>query len=99
MLIGILMGILLSLLVSAVIFFVGANRTLAAQFKKASEELYGAQVTIGRFVILEQERQKIKEGVVINLTEEQITALSTRVCARVQTILESQQESALTKMN
>ena len=99
MLTGILIGIFLVLLIFACIFFVGQNRTLAGQFKKASEELYGAQVALGRFVHLEQERQKIKEGIVLNLTEEQITTLATRLSARVQIILDSQNESALSKLD
>lgn len=99
MLIGILMGILLMLLALAIVYLVGQNRALAGQFKKASVELYDAQVALGRFVHLEQERMKLKESVVVNFTEDQITALGVRVSARVQTILESQQESALSKLN
>ena len=99
MLTGILMGILLVLLALAVIYLSGVNRSLAGQVEKKSVELYDAQVALGRFVHLEQERQKIKEAVVVNLTEDQITTLATRLCARAQTVLESQQESALSKLN
>ena len=99
MLIGIMMGIFLCLLVFAVIYLLGQNRILAGQFKKASAELYDAQVALGRFVSLEQHRQKMKEDIIVNFTEEQITHLGTRISARIQTVLDSQRESALIKMN
>ncbi len=99
MLTGILIGILLVLLSLGIVYLSGVNRSLAGQVEKKSVELYDAQTALGRFVHLEQERQKIKEGVVVHMTEEQITNFATRVCARVQTVLESQQESALSKLN
>ena len=99
MLTGVLLGLLIAALLFAVVFFLGANRTVAAQFKKASAELYDAQLALGRFVSIEQHRQKMKEDIVVNFTEEQITTLATRVGARVQTVIESQRESGLAKLN
>jgi hypothetical protein len=99
MLTGTLLGLLIAALTYSLIYVVGQNRVLAGQFKKSSAELYDAQVAIGRFVALEQHRQKMKEDIVVNFTEEQITHLGTRISARIQTVLDSQRESALIKMN
>jgi hypothetical protein len=99
MLTGALLGLVIAALIIAVIFLLGVNRTVAAQFKKASTELYDAQLALGRFATIEQHRQKMKEDIVVNFTEEQITTLATRIGARMQTILESQRESALAKLN
>lgn len=54
---------------------------------------------LGRFVSIEQERQKIKESININFTEEQITLLASRISTRVQTIINAAQDAALGKLS
>ena len=49
--------------------------------------------------LVEQERQKMREMINVNFSEEQITTLAGRISARVMTILDSQQQLALNKLS
>jgi hypothetical protein len=99
MLIGTILGIIITLMLFALSYQRGACKTYQGQIVKLNEELYGARGALGRFVHLEQERQRLKEGIVINFTEEQITTLAGKVGARVQTIIAAAQEEQLGKLN
>jgi len=99
MLLGTILGALIVLLSAAVLLLAGKSAGYLGQIKKSNEELVAAQIALGRFVYLEQERQKIKESVSVSFTEEQITTLATRVSSRVMTILNAEQQAALGKLN
>jgi hypothetical protein len=99
MLLGTFLGALIVILAAVVLLLAGKSAGYLGQIKKSNEELVSAQIALGRFVYLEQERQKIKESVNINFTEEQITTLATRISSRVMTILNSEQQNALSKLN
>ena len=99
LLVGIIVGIFLALLVFGNLYLVGKQSSWKEAVKKATGDLYDAQALVGRFAYLEQERQKMKEHIQVNFTEDQITMLADRIGARVQTIMEAVQTEALKKMN
>ncbi len=99
MLVGAVLGFLIALLVVVIIFLLGANRTQAGQAKVSTEELLATRAALGRFVNMEQERQRLKESVTINFTEEQITMLANRIGSRCATIYEVEQRNALNKLD
>jgi hypothetical protein len=99
MLVGMLAGALLVLLLFAIVFLIGMVKTLASQVRKANKELFETQTALGRFVYLEQERQKIKESISFNFTEEQITTLANRIGSRCVTLHNSEQAAALNKLD
>ena len=99
LLIGILLGCVIAMLVFSNLYLRGKQSSWKDAVKKATGDLYDAQVQLGRFVYLEQERQKMKEGIQVGFTEQQITTLADRIGARVQTLLEAEQVAALKKLN
>ena len=99
MLVGALLGAVIVLLILSVIFMYGQQAMLKKLNKTLNTELNATQISLGRFVILEQERQKLRESINVNFTEQQITTLADRVSARVQTIMNSDAAAALQKMN
>jgi hypothetical protein len=99
MLVGTALGIFIMLLALVILFLIGKCAAYAGLNKTLNKELHETQLILGRFVILEQERQKIKENVVINFTEEQITTLANRIGSRCATIHDSEQQAALNKLS
>lgn len=93
------LGIVFVLLNVAIIGLVGALGSARLDVKKAHKELNDTQVLLGRIVILEQQREKLKELINVTFSEEQITLLANRVSNRCQTILDSEHQSALSKLN
>ena len=96
---GVLLGVIFTLLILAVVYQYGVRRTINGQLAKANEDLFNTRMTLGRLVVIEQERQKLKESVTINFTEEQITSLASSIGTRVQTLLNAAQDAALGKLN
>jgi hypothetical protein len=99
MLTGVLLGIIMTLLVLACVYMAAVCKTTKSQLKSVNEELFSTRTMLGRFVSIEQERQKIKESININFTEEQITLLASRIGTRVQTIINAAQDAALGKLS
>jgi len=106
MLTGVILGILIILLVFTCFFLSGSPRevrsqrsALDAKLAAAEKELYEYQLSLGRFVRLEQERAKLKESLVVNFTEEQITELASKISVRIKTLMEAEQAARLAKLN
>ena len=99
MLIGALLGIILTLLVFAVLVLVGKCLAYVGLNNKLNKELYDCQMVLGRIAVIEQARLKMKEDIVVNFTEEQITVIAGRISSRVKTILDSETQDALSKLS
>lgn len=106
MLTGVILGILIILLVFTCFFLSGSisevrsqRSALDAKLAAAEKELYEYQLSLGRFVRLEQERAKLKESLVVNFTEEQITELASKISVRIKTLMEAEQAARLAKLN
>lgn len=97
--IGVFLGLIIAVLLAYALFHRGQSAAYASHATNVATELAEAKLSIGRFVYLEQERQKLKENIVVNFTEQQITHLADRVSARVQTILTAANDAALAKMS
>ncbi len=93
------LGMLFVFLVVVVVALAGALGTARLDVKAAHKELAETQVILGRMALVEQERQKMREMINVNFSEEQITTLAGRISARVMTILDSQQRLALNKLS
>jgi|ERR1017187_8127404 hypothetical protein len=96
---GVLLGVIITLLIFAILYQAGVCKAMNGQLAKANEDLFNTRTMLGRFVAIEQERQKLKEAVVFNFTEEQITSLASSIGTRVQTLLNAAQDAALGKLN
>ncbi len=99
MLVGADLGFLIALQVGVIIFLLGVTRTVRSQANTIAEELLTTRAALGRFASLEQERQRIKEAVSVNFTEDQITMLANRIGSRCATIYEVEQRNALNKLD
>ena len=99
MITGAILGIIIAFLVMVIIYLTGISRAHHSQVAKLNEELLASRTMLGRFVSLEQERLKIKESINVNFTEENIMLLASRISARVQTIINAAQDTALGKLS
>jgi len=99
MLIGAILGIIIALFAFG-LFWQYARIVAYKELNKAvSNELTQATATIQRFMALEQERRALKESIVVNFTEEQITNFATKISVRVRTMMAAEQDAALSKLN
>ena len=99
MLLGVLLGALIVLLVVGIILMTGKCVAYRGQITQLAKEAFAAREACGRFVALEQERQRIKEQVNVILTEEQITTLANRISGRIKSIYDAEQAAALGKLD
>lgn len=99
MLTGTILGLIIAALTAYALVLKGQNSAYAGQITRLAKEQAAAEIAIGRFVSLEQDRQRLKENITIHFTEEQITALANRLSARVQTIINSVNSNALSKLD
>lgn len=99
MLVGVVLGIFIALLVAALFVVLGAYTAVKLQVIKANEELTATRISLGRFVLLEQERIRIKESINVGFTEEQINTLANRISGRVKTLYDAEQQAALGRLD
>lgn len=96
MLTGAVLGALIILLILAVIYLVGQNRAYAGQITVLAKEQADADTKVQQ---LAAHAQKMQQPFIINVTDEQISALSNRIFLRVQHMLDSTTAAALNRMN
>jgi bacterioferritin (cytochrome b1) len=106
MLTGAVLGIIIALLAflnfwqyARIMAYKELNKAVAAENKALSDELTKATDMLRRVASVEQERLKMKESIVVNFTEDQITNLAMKISVRVKTMMEAEQAAALQKMN
>jgi uncharacterized protein YpuA (DUF1002 family) len=93
------LGALFVVLIVGILMLVGALGAAKVDVKLAHKELAECQLVLGRYALLEQQRQKMKEDINVSFTEEQITTLAGRISTRVKTILDNEQQMALNKLS
>jgi len=93
------LGALFVVLIVGILMLVGALGAAKVDVKLAHNELAECQLVLGRYALLEQQRQKMKEDINVSFTEEQITTLAGRISTRVKTILDNEQQMALNKLS
>jgi len=99
MLLGVLFGVIIMLLFFAVLWFKAQNGVYINQNEQLTAELANATELLRKIALIEQERIRLKEAVVINFTEEQITELAHRITTRVKTMMDAEQAAACAKLN
>lgn len=96
---GILIGVIVVLCILAAVYFKAQAKLAVGQVEKLAEDLNTTRAAFGRCVEIEQQREKLKQGIVFNFTEEQITTLANKVCNRVQIIMDAKEKAELNHLN
>ena len=97
MLLGTVLGVIIMLLVFACLFLKGQNMAFSGQLLGMSRARVEADQKVVALEAALNRREQLP--FVINFTEDQCTDMASRVCARVQTMMQSQNEAALRKLN
>lgn len=99
MLVGVLLGVLITVLALLSFWLTAQNRLLKNANAEQAQDLFATRLALGKVAAQEQERKRLNESIVFNLTEEQVTTLAGKISHRVQTILDAQTAEALNKLS
>lgn len=99
LIVGCILGIAIMLLVFYALLLKGQNAAYAGQMTKLAKEQAAAEIAIGRFAAVEQERIRIRESISVNFSDEQVTMFADKVSRRCQTIMDAQAAANRLKMN